>query len=51
MDAALDRIARFFILPVGVAVAVAMSAYQLWVAYFGTPQAMFHYPVHVMFAL
>jgi TRAP transporter 4TM/12TM fusion protein len=28
-----------------------MSGYHLWTAYFGTPQALFHYPVHLMFAL
>ncbi|MFX4219605.1 MAG: TRAP transporter permease [Thalassobaculum sp.] len=51
MDAALDRVARLFILPFGIATALGMSAYHLWTAYVGTPQAMFHYPVHVMFAL
>lgn len=51
MDAVLDRVARLIILPCGVAAALGMSVYHLWTAYFGTPQALFHYPVHVMFAL
>ncbi len=51
MDAALDRIAAWVILPLGIAAAIGMSGYHLYTAYAGTPQAEFHYPVHVLFAL
>ena len=51
MKTALDRISKFAILSAAILSALGMSCYHLWTAYFGTPQALFHYPVHVMFAL